>query len=613
MFGAQHTRFEEMAAMTKYTPQFRSLLLATSLTVMGSGVAMAQLSSDPNGNTKAGTSALAVNAAGTNNSVFGDAAMFTNSSGSNNTAFGFDALYSNTLGKGNAAQGVNALYNNTTGIRNSGIGNNALFDNVTGSYNVALGFNAGYNQTTGNDNIDFSNVGVAGESQTLRLGTQGSAGVLGSGILTAYMAGIAGTQVTGTPVYVTSSGQLGTGAAIVGPDGPAGPAGPQGPVGPPGATGATGSPGTPGATGPQGAVGPAGAIGATGSPGTPGATGPQGAVGPAGAIGATGSPGTPGATGPQGPPGPMGGSGTASFLPVFSAATTLGASVIQQAQPGGWSNTAVGFNGVPGSGIVTSPIGVDILGAVSEGTPNGYSATQLVVEGTLESSYYAQAYLRGMIIGPNFNFANGYGNYAEGLYIAAPVITAGYANVVATLDLGQPAAGAGGTSCSAALDISMPNQSGNCPVGGNQVWSIYNGSANSSFFAANVGFGTAQPSYPIQTAGGAYVTAGGVWTNASSRALKKDIRPLPADEAMQTLGALVPVTFKYKADDEAHVGFIAEDVPDLVAAKDRKGLSAMDIVAVLAKVVQQQQLQLSEQRRELDTMRAQLAIGDARR
>src|SRR5271168_3744135 len=589
MFGAQHTRFEEMAAMTKYTPQFCSLLLATSLTVMGSGVAMAQLSSDPNGNTKAGTSALAVDTAGTNNSAFGDAAMYTNASGSNNTAFGYDALYSNTLGKGNAAQGVNALYNNTTGIRNLGIGSNALFDNVTGSYNVALGFNAGYNQTTGNDNIYFSNVGVAGESQTLRLGTQGSAGVLGSGILTAYMAGIAGTQVTGTPVYVTSSGQLGTGAAIVGPAGPAGPAGPQGPVG------------------------PAGATGSTGASGTPGATGPQGAVGPAGAIGATGSPGTPGATGPQGPPGPMGGSGTASFLPVFSAATTLGASVIQQAQPSGWSNTAIGFNGVPGSGIVTSPSGVDIQGTVSEGSPNGYSATQLVVEGTLDSSSTAQAYLRGMIIGPNFNFANGYGNYAEGLYIAAPVITAGYANVVATLDLGQPAGGAYGTSCSAALNINMPNQSGNCPNAGNQVWSIYNGSANSSFFAANVGFGTAQPSYPIQTAGGAYVTAGGVWTNASSRALKKDIQPLPADEAMQTLAGLVPVTFKYKADDEAHVGFIAEDVPDLVAAKDRKGLSAMDIVAVLAKVVQQQQLQLSEQRRELDTMRAQLAIGDARR
>jgi len=309
----------------------------------------------------------------------------------------------------------------------------------------------------------------------------------------------------------------------------------------------------------------------------------------------------------------MGGSGTASFLPVFSTSTTLGASVIQQAQPSGWSNTAVGFNGTPGAGIVQSPSGVDILGTVSEGYPNGYSATQLVVEGTIDSSYYGQAYLRGMIIGPNFNFGQGYGNYAEGLYIAAPVITAGYSNVVSTLDLGQPAAGAYGTSCSAALNINMPNQSGNCPAQANYVWSIYNGSTYNSFFAGNVGFGMAQPTYPIQTAGGAYVTTGGVWTNASSRALKKDIQPLPADAAMATLAALVPVTFKYKVGDEPHVGFIAEDVPDLVATQDRKGLSAMDIVAVLAKVVQQQQTQLADERRELDLLKAQLALRDGKR
>jgi hypothetical protein len=110
-------------------------------------------------------------------------------------------------------------------------------------------------------------------------------------------------------------------------------------------------------------------------------------------------------------------------------------------------------------------------------------------------------------------------------------------------------------------------------------------------------------------ANGAFLSVGGVWTNASSRLLKKDIRPLPADEAMETLAALLPVTFKYNTDDEAHVGFIAEDVPDLVASKDRKGLSAMDIVAVLAKVVQQQQAQLSDQRKELDTLKAQIGTG----
>jgi hypothetical protein len=225
-----------------------------------------------------------------------------------------------------------------------------------------------------------------------------------------------------------------------------------------------------------------------------------------------------------------------------------------------------------------------------------------------------------MVIDPDFDFSAGYGNYAEGAYIAAPNIISGYANTVSTLELAQPAAGPAGTTCSAALNIGMPNQSGNCPVAGNRVWSIYNGSTNNNFFAGNVGLGVALPTNPIQAASGAYLSAGGSWTNASSRELKKDIRPLPADEAMETLAALAPVTFKYKTDDEAHVGFIAEDVPDLVATKDRKGLSPMDIVAVLAKVVQhqqalvqQQQAQLSDQRRELDALKAQFELGRGNR
>ena len=52
---------------------------------------------------------------------------------------------------------------------------------------------------------------------------------------------------------------------------------------------------------------------------------------------------------------------------------------------------------------------------------------------------------------------------------------------------------------------------------------------------------------------------------------------------------LNPVTFNYKVDlQERHVGFIAEDVPELVATNDRKGISPMDVVAVLTKVVQEQ-------------------------
>ena len=57
--------------------------------------------------------------------------------------------------------------------------------------------------------------------------------------------------------------------------------------------------------------------------------------------------------------------------------------------------------------------------------------------------------------------------------------------------------------------------------------------------------------------------------------------------------SLNPVTFAYTANSaETYVGFIAEDVPDLVSTNDRKGLAAMDIVAVLTKVAQQQQARI---------------------
>ena len=94
----------------------------------------------------------------------------------------------------------------------------------------------------------------------------------------------------------------------------------------------------------------------------------------------------------------------------------------------------------------------------------------------------------------------------------------------------------------------------------------------------------------LTMASGATCTAGGVWTNASSLALKENITPLSAEKAASALQELKPVNYNYKADKaEKYVGFIAEEVPELVASKDRKGLTPMDIVAVLTKVVQEQQ------------------------
>ncbi len=104
-----------------------------------------------------------------------------------------------------------------------------------------------------------------------------------------------------------------------------------------------------------------------------------------------------------------------------------------------------------------------------------------------------------------------------------------------------------------------------------------------------LGLGVSAPLYQIHHSSGARLDAGN-WVNASSRAVKQDIHQLDGDAALSALKALEPVTFAYKANPaEMNVGFIAEDVPDLVATADRKGLSAMDIAAVLTKVIQGQQ------------------------
>ena len=66
------------------------------------------------------------------------------------------------------------------------------------------------------------------------------------------------------------------------------------------------------------------------------------------------------------------------------------------------------------------------------------------------------------------------------------------------------------------------------------------------------------------------------------------------DDALAALGALRPVTFTYVDGDEARAGFIAEEMPDLLATGDRTSLSPMEIVAVLAQVVKAQQRQIHE-------------------
>jgi trimeric autotransporter adhesin len=154
-------------------------------------------------NTANGVQTLHSNTTGGSNTASGYLALFTNTTGNFNVADGANALQSNTTGGGNVANGGFALFSNTTGVNNVAEGFDALINNTTGNNNIAIGLGAGGNLTTGHNNIDIGFIGVAGEGNTIRIGTQGTQ-------TKTFVAGISGVGIRGVPVKVTAAGQLGT-------------------------------------------------------------------------------------------------------------------------------------------------------------------------------------------------------------------------------------------------------------------------------------------------------------------------------------------------------------------------------------------------------------------
>jgi hypothetical protein len=89
---------------------------------------------------------------------------------------------------------------------------------------------------------------------------------------------------------------------------------------------------------------------------------------------------------------------------------------------------------------------------------------------------------------------------------------------------------------------------------------------------------------------------------SSSRELKDRIVDLDSQKASEALRQLNPVEFVYKDDatGEGRVGFIAEDVPEIVANIDRKSVPVMDVVALVTRVVKDQQQTIHEQQKTIE-------------
>jgi hypothetical protein len=157
-----------------------------------------------NQNTATGLRALFSDTNGGFNTATGVYSLFGNTSGFFNSATGAYTLAHNTTGSNNTANGIFALANNHTGSNNTAIGRVAGV-NITGDGNTALGAGAGSNLTTGNDNIDIGNFGVAGDSNTIRIGNE-----FQTRTFIAAIRGVTTGSNDAVNVVIDSNGQLGT-------------------------------------------------------------------------------------------------------------------------------------------------------------------------------------------------------------------------------------------------------------------------------------------------------------------------------------------------------------------------------------------------------------------
>jgi hypothetical protein len=105
----------------------------------------------------------------------------------------------------NIGIGTYSLFDTTSGDFNVAIGHSALGNMTTGSGNIGIGRDAGVNNTTGSNNIYIGNLGSAGESGQIRIGS-GANITQGTVIVGIYGFGSSG----GIPVIVNSGGRLGT-------------------------------------------------------------------------------------------------------------------------------------------------------------------------------------------------------------------------------------------------------------------------------------------------------------------------------------------------------------------------------------------------------------------
>jgi len=293
----------------------------------------------------------------------------------------------------------------------------------------------------------------------------------------------------------------------------------------------------------------------------------------------------------------LGGSGTASYVPKFTATGTVGNSAL--------------FS--------------DAAGKVGIGTTT--PAHILDVYANVNAAYAAQI-LNNSSAGSGLSVAAG-GNPGNGSNKLLSLKDGGSNEKFTVLDNGN--VGIGTTTPSSKLTVNDGNielQSAGVTKGyfwwdGVSALAIGPGTLNNSliFKSNNVGIGTAAAalSYTLQV-NGSLGCIGSV-VNISDARFKKDVHPI--SDALAIVEALRGVTYNWdqtadptmKLDERNHVGFIAQEVeavlPQAVStasdARQTKSVAYSEVIPVLTEAIKQQQSQIDALTDENDTLKAQNA------
>ena len=121
-----------------------------------------------------------------------------------------------------------------------------------------------------------------------------------------------------------------------------------------------------------------------------------------------------------------------------------------------------------------------------------------------------------------------------------------------------------------------------------------------------VAIGNVSPLHPLHLASGAHCTAGGIWTNASDRALKEHFKSIDREEILDRLANLPIQKWNYRNEgtEVTHIGATAQDfMAAFGLGDDDKSIGTLDADGVAMVAIQA----LNDKVKEIDELKSELA------